>query len=68
MGEWLRAFESPQSMDAWSDAFSSREGMAELHNTKLFMRALSDQLAGEETSPQITEPLDALVNGLTQWI
>jgi len=39
-----------------------------LHNTKQFLRSLSDQLAGAEIDSAITEPLDALVNGFTQLI
>jgi hypothetical protein len=42
--------------------------MAELHNTKQFLRSLSDQLAGAEIDPVIAEPLAALVNGFTQLI
>ena len=66
--DWIGAFETPQSMQKWSDAFSSPQGMAELHNTKQFLRALSDQLAGADTSSRITERLNALVNGFTQMI
>ncbi len=62
---WLGRFERPIGMQEWSSAFSSPEGMIELHNTKLFIRALSDQLAGVELDPQITEALRALVAGLT---
>ena len=65
---WLESFARPASMDSWGDAFRSPAGMAELHNTKQFLRALSDQLAGEETSADIIETLDALVNGFTGLI
>lgn len=66
--EWIGAFSSPQSMSEWSSAFSSRQGMAELHNTKLFLRALSDQLAGTDTGPEIIAPLEVLVKGFTELI
>ena len=65
---WIGEFESPSSMERWSEAFRSPAGMAELHNTKQFLRALSDQLAGFEFDPGISEVLDALVNGFTQLI
>jgi len=68
LGEWLMTFAAPQAKDKWSAAFTSPEGMAELHNTKQFLRALSDQLAGVELDPQISDPLDALVQGFTRLI
>lgn len=68
MAAWISRFESPQSMGKWSEAFQSPGGMAELHNTKQFLRSLSDQLAGAQIDSAITEPLDALVNGFTQLI
>lgn len=66
--EWLAAFESPHSMQEWSSAFSSREGMAELHNTKQFLRALSDQLAGTQSDPRIIQQLEELVESFTQMV
>ena len=68
LGEWLAGFQSPRSMERWSDAFASPSGMAELHNTKQFFRALSDQLADVEVDPAISEPLAALVKGFTGLI
>ncbi len=68
LGEWIVGFQSPRSMQKWSDAFASPSGMAELHNTKQFLRALSDQLADVEVDPAISEPLAALVKGFTGLI
>jgi hypothetical protein len=68
LGTWIAAFEKPTSMQKWSDAFASPEGMAELHNTKLFLRALADQLEGAEIDTGITAPLFELVKGFTQLI
>jgi hypothetical protein len=65
---WIGEFESPNSMDKWSQAFQSPAGMAELHNTKQFLRALSDQLAGVEIDQQISAVLESLVGGFTQLI
>jgi hypothetical protein len=65
---WLGSFETPLSMEKWSDAFASPQGMAELHNTKLFLRALSDQIEGGDVDPLISKPLSALVQGFTQLI
>lgn len=66
--EWIEAFESPQSIENWSSAFSSSAGMAELHNTKLFLRALSDQLTGTDTRQEIIERLDKVVSNFTRMI
>lgn len=68
IGAWISEFQSPVSMEKWSDAFQSPAGMSELHNTKQFLRALSDQLTDVEVDPEISEPLADLVNGFTQLI
>lgn len=65
---WINGFEKPRSMEKWSDAFSSAKGMAELHNTKLFVRALSDQLTDIEVDSKILEMLDTFVEEFTQLI
>jgi hypothetical protein len=65
---WLGSFAAPSSMQKWSDAFASPEGMAELHNTKLFLRALADQLDGEDIDARIRTSLAELVQGFTQLI
>ena len=66
--DWASRFEVPQSMNTWTDAFLTRAGMAELHNTKLFLRALSDQLRGADIDPAILQAIDQLVQGFTQLI
>jgi hypothetical protein len=68
LSTWISSFADPQSMGKWSDAFASQQGMAELHNTKLFLRALADQLGNAEIDPAITEALDELISGFTQLI
>lgn len=65
---WLSRFESPQRMPSWSDAFRSPAGMAELHDTKQFLRALSDQLHGVGVAPEIAAQLASLVEGFTHLI
>ena len=55
-------------MERWGEAFQNPAGMAELHNTKQFLRALSDQLAGDDIDESIRKPLDELVGGFTQLI
>lgn len=62
---WLAAFSRRQSGEPWSGAFQSVAGMRELHNTKLFLRALSDQLAGDDIDDSIATELDELVDGFT---
>jgi len=66
--QWIKSFESPGSMEKWSGAFMSPQGMAELHNTKLFLRALADQLDGADIDAAITDSLEDLVQGFTQLI
>lgn len=66
--DWASQFEVPQSMNTWTDAFRTRAGMAELHNTKLFLRALSDQLQGADIDPAVSQAIDQLVQGFTQLI
>ena len=68
VAEWISAFAAPDSMERWGEAFQSPEGMAALHNTKQFLRALSDQLAGDDIDEQIRAPLEELVGGFTQLI
>jgi hypothetical protein len=68
IADWIRTFETPQSMEKWSDAFQNPAGMAELHNTKQFLRSLADQLDGTEVDARIAESLNTLVEGFTQQI
>ena len=44
VNDWLKQFSSPKSLSSWSGAFASPAGMAELHNSKLFVRGLHSQL------------------------
>jgi hypothetical protein len=65
---WLDEFSAPQSMQRWGDAFSSPEGMTELHNTKQFVRALSDQLNDNDVDPGVTDRLNTLVQVFTDLV
>lgn len=65
---WLEQFATPKSLEAWSDAFRSSADMAELHNTKQFLRALSDQLESTDVGEKTREKLHMLVQGFTQLI
>ena len=66
--EWIRQFEMPRNMDKWTDAFVTPAGMAELHNTKQFLRALADQLEGAEVDATVLEALDSQVSAFTALI
>lgn len=68
VADWISDFQSPKSMEKWSDAFAHPAGMAELHNTKQFLRALSDQLDGVDVDDAIAEPLAELIAGFTALI
>ena len=65
---WFRQFEMPRGMEKWTDAFMTPAGMAELHNTKQFLRALADQLDGAEVDASVIEALDGLVSVFTELI
>ena len=58
---WFADFSMPKSVNAWPEAFGSTRGLTELHNTKLFIRTLSDQLQGVELDNAVQEKLDELV-------
>lgn len=62
---WLRQFDSPQDGESWFDAFSCAAGLMELHNAKLFIRALSDQLGYEDINDEVRAELNRLVEILT---
>ncbi len=66
--EWLAQFETPKSTSSWGEAFGSREGLAELHNSKLFIRALADQLQGVDLPGVVQEKLAAVVALLTNLV
>ncbi len=58
LGQWVDQFGSPRQMAAWSDAFASPAGMAELHNTKHFLRALLAVAQGFD-HPLLVESIEA---------
>jgi len=57
---WLRSFETSQSGSAWSNSFTSNQGMIELHNTKLFIRALINQLQDQAMEDAVRVKLNQL--------
>lgn len=63
--DWLSSFDTPHSVNTWPETFTSAQGLAELHNSKQFIRALSDQLAGVELAGPIQEKLTSLVELFT---
>lgn len=62
---WLGNYDSPTASDDWFNAFSSVAGMRELHNSKAFIRALSDQLQGQDIDAAVREKLEQLVQLFT---
>lgn len=62
---WLGNYDSPTAADDWSSAFTSVAGMRELHNSKAFVRALSDQLQGQDIHEAVRVKLDELVQLFT---
>ena len=65
---WFAGFAKPKSVNTWPEAFGSAAGLTELHNTKLFIRALSDQLQGVDLDKPVQEKLDELVALLTELV
>lgn len=66
--QWLSTFEKPRSMNDWEDAYQSLHGMAELHNSKQFLRALRDQLADAEIDESIQDALNSLLQQFSQLV
>jgi len=62
---WLGSFEAPTEGGNWLDSYFSIQGMYELHNTKLFLHALSDQLRTQGVDEGIRNKLDKLLAILT---
>lgn len=61
--EWVNQFADPRHLSKWSDAFASPSGMAELHNTKNFLRALL-ALARAAHDSQFVASIDAALAGM----
>lgn len=68
MIRWLASFGTPQSMPDWDDAYKSQRGMAELHNSKQFLRALSDQLHDMGVEPAIQDALSDVLRRFNQLV
>lgn len=65
---WFSEFESRMSGEDWGSVFADVEGMKELHNAKLFLRALSDQLEGVNLSAELQGKIDAILAILTDLV
>lgn len=66
--EWMSGFERRMDTAEWGTAFGSIEGMAELHNGKLFVRALASQLEGVELSENLESKLDEILAILSAMV
>jgi hypothetical protein len=66
--QWLAQFETRRDGQDWGTAFASPEGMAELHNAKLFVRALADQITGSSVSQTLQEAVAELVAMFTALV
>ena len=58
--EWIDSVAAPGLLGQWSNAFASVEGMARLHNSKQFLRALREQL-GQLPANQYDQQLGTLL-------
>lgn len=65
---WLAQFQTRRDGQDWGTAFASPEGMAELHNAKLFIRALADQIDGSSVSATLQETVAELVAMFTRLV
>ncbi|HSP78859.1 MAG TPA: DUF2785 domain-containing protein, partial [Myxococcaceae bacterium] len=65
---WLEQVASPGELKAWGEAFRSEQGLARLHDTKQFLRALHTLLVLGSTPPPAREQLLPLVVGALQKV
>jgi hypothetical protein len=65
IGAWVESVAQPAPMTSWDEAFASTAGLARLHNTKQFLRALRDQLTIGESPKGADVLLPILHAGLT---
>lgn len=63
VSEWIEALGQPGSLETWNAAFRTPDGMAKLHNVKLVLRALRQQLALAGQS-ELTQRTDEVLAGL----
>ncbi len=63
VASWVSDVGQPKHLGAWSEAFASVEGMAELHNRKQFLRALRQQLQGADDG-QVLRAVDTALADL----
>jgi hypothetical protein len=62
---WLEAVTIPQGMKSWDEAFRSEAGLARLHNTKQFVRALHSMLVlQKQPVPNSEQVLPLVVSAL----
>jgi hypothetical protein len=65
---WLAQFQTRRDGQDWGTAFASPEGMAELHNAKLFIRALADQIDGSSIPTSLQQSVAELVAMFTSLV
>lgn len=65
---WLKQFSLRADGESWPTAFASVRGMAELHNAKGFVRALSNQLQGVQIPRQIEDQIRQLLDLFGQLV
>jgi hypothetical protein len=61
---WLTEVATPKGMASWEEAFRREKGMAQLHNTKQFLRALHSQWTLEKADPARGQLIPPLVSEL----
>ncbi|HYH96114.1 DUF2785 domain-containing protein [Hyalangium sp.] len=62
---WLEAVATPQGLASWEEAFRSQAGLARLHNTKQFLRALHSALVLQKTAaPHAEQVLPQVLSAL----
>ena len=66
--DWLNQFQLRRNGEEWGTVFASVEGMRELHNAKLFLRALDGQLSNTELSTALRDELNAALAMLTALV
>jgi hypothetical protein len=65
LARWLEAVTTPQGLKSWDEAFRTEAGLARLHNTKQFLRALHSMLVlQKQPVPHHEQVLPLVVSAL----
>ncbi len=64
LSEWITVLGQPGALETWGAAFSTPGGMAQLHNVKLFLRALRHEAHAKGDHVDLLEVIDTALRTL----